>query len=354
MAKIGHIKGTNNVIYDVGYAKVIKGMSRDNESFDDLLIPLDTVFEDGCEYIIEVEVQTGSETTFYKSATLRFRLESIIVNGNTGGNGDKVTYYFSCSNAPSNYLLPELEEFDGMCNYYSYVKFSTLNGSPVETFTKSGVTYWCSDKYTKQTGSNYKLNSLYDSLDENKLNRTGDKLQTIVDQTNFESDSTSYGIDMKNSSIVNVNAINFNDTCDYNAEAINFKRSNGNWDSLLALDGTLKFIRNRTNGGNDGSSHNIAFSVGYIKIAAGTKVFTPSVAKYVQVFTNAQLNTLLGATNCSASNTVVYAMNGDFNAMGKYFSGCVNQGNNWFIQTNDSTNVNASPTRINYIVIKFA
>ena len=197
--------------------------------------------------------------------------------------------------------------------------------------------------------------SLKDAI-SSKLNRTGDKLQTIVDQTNFESDSTSYGINMNNSSLVNVNAINFNDTSDYNSEAINFKRSNGNWDSLLALNGVLKFITNRTNGGNDGTTNNIAFCAGSIRIAAGTKVITlPAAQKYVQIFTNAELNTALGiSSGAGQGSTVVYGMNGDYGAQGKYLSGAVYQNGNWFLQTNDGTNLNKGAIRINYIIVKFA
>ena len=55
----------------------------------------------------------------------------------------------------------------------------------------------------------------------------------------------SYGLDMNNSDIIGANAIYFNDECGAD-EGLMFKRSNGNWDALRAINGGLYLNVNRT------------------------------------------------------------------------------------------------------------
>lgn len=57
-----------------------------------------------------------------------------------------------------------------------------------------------------------------------------------------------HGLNCKNSDIVNINSIYTNDASDGWEEGILFKRTNGNWDSIRALDGTWYFHAN--NGGS--------------------------------------------------------------------------------------------------------
>ena len=54
---------------------------------------------------------------------------------------------------------------------------------------------------------------------------------------NYTTDATSYGLNMHNSDIVNVNGIFTNDVADNWTEGINFKRTDSKWDSLWAKDG---------------------------------------------------------------------------------------------------------------------
>ena len=58
----------------------------------------------------------------------------------------------------------------------------------------------------------------------------------------------SYGLNCNNSDIIGVNSIYMNDTSDGWDEGIEFKRSNNNWDSLYALDGTFHFKANNGSG----------------------------------------------------------------------------------------------------------
>lgn len=59
--------------------------------------------------------------------------------------------------------------------------------------------------------------------------------------------SGAYAIDANNSDIVNVNGLFTNDSAQNATEGINFKRSNGKYDGLWALDGTLYFSPNGNN-----------------------------------------------------------------------------------------------------------
>lgn len=63
----------------------------------------------------------------------------------------------------------------------------------------------------------------------------------------------SYGLNCHNSDIIGINSLYMNDTSDGWDEGIEFKRSNGNWDSLYALDGTWYFMAN--NGGGYANIH---------------------------------------------------------------------------------------------------
>jgi hypothetical protein len=54
------------------------------------------------------------------------------------------------------------------------------------------------------------------------------------------------GINCSNSDIIDVNSIYFNDPIDASDEGMHFYRSNGNWDTLYAIDGALKFHPNRS------------------------------------------------------------------------------------------------------------
>lgn len=63
-------------------------------------------------------------------------------------------------------------------------------------------------------------------------------LQIVNDRYFFED---KYGINMNNSDIIGVNGIYFNDLPDTFGEGINFKRTNGNYDNVTALDGELYF-----------------------------------------------------------------------------------------------------------------
>lgn len=63
-------------------------------------------------------------------------------------------------------------------------------------------------------------------------------LQIVGNKYNTEE---SYGIDMANSDIINLNSIYCCDVCDSYTEGIHFKRSDSKWDTLRAVNGTLYF-----------------------------------------------------------------------------------------------------------------
>ena len=73
----------------------------------------------------------------------------------------------------------------------------------------------------------------------------------------------SYGLNCNNSDIIGINSLYMNDTSDGWDEGIEFKRSNNNWDSLYALDGTFYF---KANNGSGNATVNVGnlYSYGYV------------------------------------------------------------------------------------------
>lgn len=78
-----------------------------------------------------------------------------------------------------------------------------------------------------------------------------------------------YGLDMNNSDIIGANAIYFNDECGAD-EGLMFKRSNGNWDTLRAINGGLYLNVNRT---RDMSDSGILIQMATREDIEGTVVF---------------------------------------------------------------------------------
>lgn len=92
---------------------------------------------------------------------------------------------------------------------------------------------------------------------------------TITCVANYYATNGKCGIDMNNSDILGCNSIRFGDLSDDYTEGLMFYRSNGNWDSFRAQDGTFYFgVNNGTeytaiHSGNIGSQ-----SVNYASRAA--------------------------------------------------------------------------------------
>ena len=81
---------------------------------------------------------------------------------------------------------------------------------------------------------------------------------------------------------------------------------------------------------------------------AGTKIVTATTNTSTAIFTNAQLNTLLGVTNSTNANTIVLASNGDGGAQSAHAEGCTYQNNTWYV-THDRA-ATAGNMRLNYLV----
>lgn len=127
---------------------------------------------------------------------------------------------------------------------------------------------------------------------------------------NYTTDATSYGLNMNNSDIVGVNGIFTNDTADNWADGINFKRTDGKWDSLRAKDNYFYFgnksgtesvavMSQGTNAANGvriyGSTYEISFEIGSGNVNRGIYDYTSSVAKWL-IYFNAS-NTILNFGN---------------------------------------------------------
>ncbi|BDZ76988.1 hypothetical protein Lac1_11710 [Claveliimonas bilis] len=69
------------------------------------------------------------------------------------------------------------------------------------------------------------------------------------------------------------------------------------------------------------------------------------------IFTNAEINSLLGVTNSSNANTAVLFSNGDANATDAHFSSSYQSGT-WYAVFDRQ--VTATHIRANYVIVKFA
>ena len=67
-----------------------------------------------------------------------------------------------------------------------------------------------------------------------------------------------------------------------------------------------------------------------------------------QLFSNSEINSLLGVSNSSNGNTAIAVSNGDGAATGVHVEGCTYQNGAWHVVFN--TNIGSVPIRINYII----
>lgn len=85
------------------------------------------------------------------------------------------------------------------------------------------------------------------------------------------------------------------------------------------------------------------------RMTAGTKVLTAgNTGTSRQLFSNSEINSLLGVSNSSNGNTAVMVSNGDGAATGVHVEGCTYQNGAWHAVFN--TNIGSVPIRINYII----
>ena len=85
------------------------------------------------------------------------------------------------------------------------------------------------------------------------------------------------------------------------------------------------------------------------RMTAGTKVLTAGkTGTSRKLFSNSEINSLLGVSNSSNGNTAIAVSNGDGAATGVHVEGCTYQNGAWHAVFN--TNIGSVPIRINYII----
>ena len=126
------------------------------------------------------------------------------------------------------------------------------NGTTPVYWTGSGFTACtpyssASVNYANSAGNTDTVDGYHESA---FLHLTGGTMSggLILRSNAYSGTTAGYGLDCANSDIIGVNSIYTNDVSDGWDEAIMFKRSNGNWDSLYATDGN--FYMKANNGGN--------------------------------------------------------------------------------------------------------
>ena len=85
------------------------------------------------------------------------------------------------------------------------------------------------------------------------------------------------------------------------------------------------------------------------RMTTGTKVLTAGkTGTSRQLFSNSEINSLLGVSNSSNGNTAVMVSNGDGAATGVHVEGCTYKNGAWHAVFN--TNIGSVPIRINFII----
>ena len=85
------------------------------------------------------------------------------------------------------------------------------------------------------------------------------------------------------------------------------------------------------------------------RMTAGTKVLTVSkTGTSIQLFSNSEINSLLGVSNSSNRNTAVMVSNGDGAATDVHVEGCTYKNGAWYAVFN--TKIGSAQIRINYII----
>lgn len=86
------------------------------------------------------------------------------------------------------------------------------------------------------------------------------------------------------------------------------------------------------------------------KMSGGSKVVQAGRADTSrQIFTNSEINNLLGVNNSTNVNTAVFVSNGDGDAAGEHFEGVTYKGGVWYAMFNG--NVAPIPIRVNYFIV---
>lgn len=112
----------------------------------------------------------------------------------------------------------------------------------------------------------------------------------------------------------------------------------------LVVDDKDTWINNR------GMSSLVNFFPGNVhRMTAGTKVLTAGkTGTSRQLFSDSEINSLLGVSNSSNGNTAVMVSNGDGAATSVHVEGCTYQNRAWHAVFN--TNIGSVPIRINFII----
>lgn len=114
--------------------------------------------------------------------------------------------------------------------------------------------------------------------------------------------------------------------------------STGLSDLELSWENWVTFYKRNVRG--DGDSTTCYF---------GTRVITVTAKSWAKVFTDQEIRNIFGISGAY----FVHVTNGDYNAQGKYLTGCVHQDTAWYVRTSDNSNFTAGNLRINYLIAIF-
>lgn len=171
-----------------------------------------------------------------------------------------------------------------------------------------------------------------------------------------------YGLNMQNSDIIGCNGIWFNDSVD-GFEGLLFKQTQNNkWDVLYCKDGDAYIQQNCTIPvDEEGTIHNEYGTTKKIllednmpsqsRIRGGTvtKLLTANNNNWAVVFTDSDINQILGVNNSSGNNTCISVANGHYQTCQHAIDGVTYDSNRWYVHfvTRPSSSFQC---KINYII----
>lgn len=190
---------------------------------------------------------------------------------------------------------------------------------------------------------------------------TTQKLHTDTDKWYVDSPNN-YGINMRNSDIINCNALWFGDDVD-GYEGILFKGTQDNkYDILYCRDGVLYVEQQCTIPvDEEGTIHNTHGTVKKMmseenmpsrnRIRGGSVVKVVPAARDFKLWTADEVNTILGVTNSNLGNTAIYVSNGHYESQSHIIDAVYYKSANngeWWVHFGDTPS--AGSFRFNYII----
>jgi hypothetical protein len=201
-------------------------------------------FDDDCEIAGTLTVGTSTQNTTPTTGIAIHDVRSAAVTPDSFGN-QNVNFYFSTGGTNLYQSILHMKGWRG--NYAAWELAGNADDSSNDNTLKyrQGIGDTWGDWQTVITNKN--INSYVDMSDYLPLSAGVALSGRLGLQGDAHYTNGSYGLNCNNSDIINANGTYFNRATSA-GNGINFYRWDGNWDTLYAIDGALRFQTNRGTG----------------------------------------------------------------------------------------------------------